>query len=202
MGPSYNETTTAEELVGHFAAEIKDKVVLTTGPSPTSIGATFVEAIARAQPALIILAGRNLSKLRKTADAISQKQPQVPVRLLQLDLGSLAAVREAAAEVKSWDDVPHIDVLVNNAGIMATKFALSPDGFENQFATNHLGHFLFTNLIMDKVLASRSPRVVNVSSDGHRLGPIRWADYNFRVRMPCLMHSVCLTKTAGRRDVQ
>lgn len=188
--------------MGHFPAEIKDKVVLTTGPSPTSIGATFVEAIARAQPALIILAGRNLSKLRKTADAISQKQPQVPVRLLQLDLGSLAAVREAAAEVKSWDDVPHIDVLVNNAGIMATKFALSPDGFENQFATNHLGHFLFTNLIMDKVLASRSPRVVNVSSDGHRLGPIRWADYNFRVRMPCLMHSVCLTKTAGRRDVQ
>ncbi|BCS20892.1 putative short-chain dehydrogenase [Aspergillus puulaauensis] len=180
MAPAYNQTTTAEELAGHFPAEIKDKVVLTTGPSPTSIGATFVEAIARAQPALIILAGRNPSKLQKTADAISQKQPQVPVRLLQLDLGSLAAVREAAAEVKSWDDVPHIDVLVNNAGIMATNFALSPDGFENQFATNHLGHFLFTNLIMGKILASRSPRVVNVSSDGHRLSPIRWADYNFR----------------------
>lgn len=201
MAPAYNQTTTAEELVGHFPAEIKDKVVLTTGPSPTSIGATFVEAIARAQPALIILAGRNPSKLQKTADAISQKQPQVPVRLLQLDLGSLAAVREAAAEVKSWDDVPHIDVLVNNAGIMATNFALSPDGFENQFATNHLGHFLFTNLIMGKILASRSPRVVNVSSDGHRLSPIRWADYNFRVRISRAIQIACLTKTVGRRDL-
>ncbi|KAL4922425.1 hypothetical protein BDW62DRAFT_207707 [Aspergillus aurantiobrunneus] len=180
MAHPYNETTTAEELVDHLSPEIKGKVILTTGPSPTSIGATFVETIARAQPSLIILAGRNTGKLQKTADAISRERPQVPFRLLQLDLGSLAAVRDAAAKVMSWDDVPRIDVLVNNAGIMGTKFGLSPDGFENQFATNHLGHFLFTNLIIDKVLASFSPRVVNVSSDGHRLSPIRWGDYNFR----------------------
>ncbi|GAB0147068.1 hypothetical protein EsHS_00007449 [Epichloe bromicola] len=53
---------------------------------------------------------------------------------------------------------------------MATGYKLSPDGFESQFATNHLGHFLFTNLIMDKLLAAEAPRIVNVSSDGHRLG--------------------------------
>ncbi|KAI9370069.1 hypothetical protein BJX61DRAFT_535956 [Aspergillus egyptiacus] len=180
MPAPFNSTTTADELAQHFSAEIKDKIILTTGPSPTSIGATFVESIARAQPALIILAGRNTSKLQKTADAIARENANVPVRLLQLDLGSLAAVREAAKQVNSWEDVPRIDVLVNNAGIMATEFALSPEGFENQFATNHLGHFLFTNLIMNKILAAPSSRVVNVSSDGHRLGPIRWGDYNFQ----------------------
>lgn len=181
MSRSWNADTTAEELVDHLSNKIKEKVILITGPSPASIGATFVETIARAQPALIILAGRNMSKLQKTADKIAQKQPGASVRLLQLQLDSLAAVREAAAQVNSWDDVPRIDVLVNNAGIMATKFALSPDGFESQFATNHLGHFLFTNLIIGKILAAPSPRIVSVSSDGHRVSPIRWGDYNFRV---------------------
>jgi NAD(P)-dependent dehydrogenase (short-subunit alcohol dehydrogenase family) len=181
MAGPYNASTTAEELVKILAAEIKGKVILTTGPSPASIGATFVETVARAQPALLILAGRSTSKLQQTADAITKENPSVPVRLLQLDLGSLAAVRKAASEVNSWTDVPHIDVLVNNAGIMATDFALSPEGYESQFATNHLGHFLFTNLIIEKVLAASSPRIVNVSSDGHRLSPIRWADTNFRV---------------------
>ncbi|KAL2861654.1 hypothetical protein BJX68DRAFT_9775 [Aspergillus pseudodeflectus] len=180
MAGPYNASTTAEELVKNLAAEIKGKVILTTGPSPASIGATFVETVARAQPALLILAGRSTSKLQQTADAITKENPSVPVRLLQLDLGSLAAVRKAASEVNSWTDVPHIDVLVNNAGIMATDFALSPEGYESQFATNHLGHFLFTNLIIEKVLTASSPRIVNVSSDGHRLSPIRWADTNFR----------------------
>ncbi|KAL2811479.1 hypothetical protein BJX63DRAFT_422323 [Aspergillus granulosus] len=180
MDSLYNTSTTAEELVDHFAAVIKDKVILTTGPSPASIGATFVKTVARAQPALIILAGRSTSKLQQTAGTITKEHPSVPIRLLQLDLGSLSAVQEAAGHVNSWDDVPCVDVLVNNAGIMATDFALSPEGYESQFATNHLGHFLFTNLIIDKILASRSPRIVNVSSDGHRLSPIRWADTNFR----------------------
>lgn len=182
MAPSRNASTTAGELTEELAHEINGKVILTTGVSPDSLGATFVETIAGGQPALLILAGRNNAKIQRAADAITAKHPQAKVRLLQLDLGSLAAVRKSAAEVNSWDDVPHIDVLVNNAGIMAAKFALSPDGFESQLATNHLGHFLFTNLILGKILASKSPRVVNVSSDGHRLSPIRWGDYNFRVR--------------------
>ncbi|KAI2731898.1 hypothetical protein CBS147332_1037 [Penicillium roqueforti] len=180
MAPTYNASTTAAELVDHLAAEIQGKVILTTGPSPNSIGATFVETIARSKPATLILAGRNTVTLQQTADAINAVSPQVSVRLLQLDLASLSSVRQAASEVNSWSDLPHIDILVNNAGIMATGFALTADGYESQFATNHLGHFLFTNLVMDKILNSPSPRVVNVSSDGHRLSPIRWGDYNFQ----------------------
>ncbi|KAI0842702.1 NAD(P)-binding protein [Hypoxylon sp. FL0890] len=179
MTSPYGATTTADELVKDFAAEIKGKIILTTGVSPNSLGATFVESVAKADPALLILAGRKPEKTQQTADAVTAANPNVKVRVLQLDLGSLAAVREAAETLNSWADVPHMDVLVNNAGIMAVDFALTPDGFESQFGTNHLGHFLFTNLVMDKILAAKAPRIVNVSSDGHRLNPIRWYDYNF-----------------------
>ena len=181
MAQSYDATTTASEVVNDLSHYIKGKTVLTTGVSPGSLGAAFMESIASAHPALLILAGRDIRKLQGTADTIVTAQPQTRVRLLQLELDSIAAVRKAAAEVTLWDDVPSIDVLVNNAGIMATNFALTADGYESQLATNHIGHFLFTNLIIEKILASESPRVVNISSDGHRLNPIRWADYNFEV---------------------
>ncbi len=72
-------------------------------------------------------------------------------------------------------------VRVNNAGIMAVPWSKTEDGFESQFATNYLGHFLFTNLLMSKLLAAKTPRVVIVSSNGHRLSPIRWTDINYGV---------------------
>ncbi|KAM0257663.1 hypothetical protein ACHAQJ_004227 [Trichoderma viride] len=180
MPRQYDTNTTSDDLLKDLSGEIKGKTILTTGASPGTLGGHFVQSIAKAQPAALILAGRSLKKSQETADAIKAAHPDIDVRTLQLDLSSFAAVREAAATVNSWKDIPHIDVLVNNAGLMATDFKLTVDGYELQFASNHLGHFLFTNLIIGKLLASKAPRVVNVSSDGHRLNPIRWADYNFR----------------------
>ncbi|KAK5998912.1 Short-chain dehydrogenase TIC 32 A [Cladobotryum mycophilum] len=177
-GP-YNRETVGTELVADYADLIRGKTVLTTGISPSGLGAKFVETIAAGKPKLLILAGRSPEKNQVTADAITKAHPEVAVRLLQLDLGSFATVRKAGEEVLSWDDVPVIDVLVNNAGIMAVPYKLTEDGWESQFATNHLGHFLFTNLIIDKVLASPSPRVVNVSSGGHQWSWIRHPDPNF-----------------------
>lgn len=182
MASTYNAETNGSQVVSDLADQIKGKVILTTGVTPGGLGGTFVEAIAKAKPSLLILAGRNTANIQKAADAITAAHSDVAVRILQLDLGSLVSVREAAAQVNSWDDVPSVDVLVNNAAIMATKFSLSPEGVENQFATNHLGPFLFTNLIIEKILASKCPRIVNVGSDGHRFHPIRFDDYNFGVR--------------------
>ncbi|KAF8891623.1 hypothetical protein CPB84DRAFT_1683245 [Gymnopilus junonius] len=179
MSPPYDTNTTADELVKDYASLIKGKVILTTGVSPGSLGAAFVEYIAKAQPSLIILAGRDSNKTEKTASAITSSNPNVKTRLLKVDLASLQSVRDAAAEVNSWSDVPVIDVLVNSAGIMAVDYALTVDGFERQFASNHLGHFLLTNLIIDKILASKTPRIVSVTSSGHRFSPFRFADYNF-----------------------
>ncbi|KAF4999591.1 hypothetical protein FGRMN_2339 [Fusarium graminum] len=175
----HSPTSTAHQVTQDYASIIKDKTILTTGVSPGGLGAIFVEAIAAAGPELAILAGRSISKLQQTADGLSAKYPTLKVKLLTLDLSSLKSVRDAAEEVNGWTDAPKIDVLVNNAGIMATDFKLTEDGFEGQFASNHLGHFLFTNLVMDKILASESPRVVSVSSSGHRLGAIRWGDPHF-----------------------
>lgn len=180
-GP-YNTQTTAGEIVKDLKAQIAGKVVLTTGVSPGGLGASFVDTIAKAQPSLLILAGRTPSKIQATADAINQAEPAVQTRILQLDLESLQKVREAAETVMGWTDVPAIDVLVNNAGVMACDYAKTVDGIERQLAANHVGHFLFTNLIMSKILASlRSPRIVSVSSDGHRLSAMRWPDPHFEV---------------------
>ncbi|KAH7133370.1 hypothetical protein B0J13DRAFT_587634 [Dactylonectria estremocensis] len=175
----YNAKTTVHELVSDYAPIIEGKVILTTGVTPDSLGHSFVSAIAAASPALLILAGRNATKLQQTADAITAAHPNAQTRNLVVDLCLLASVRKAAAEVNAWADVPSIDVVVNNAGVMGVDYALTPDGFETQFAASHVGHFLLTNLIMDKILASKSPRVVNVSSDGHRMSDIRWADPHF-----------------------
>ena len=182
MQGRYDTQTTADTIVKDLSSEIDGKVILTTGVSPGGLGAFFNEHIAPAKPKLLILAGRNPSKNQSTTDALLKAHPNLKLRALELDLESLEKVREAAATVNNWSDVPCIDVLVNNAGIMACDYAKTKDGFERQFAVSHIGPFLFTNLIIDKILASSSPRVVTVSSDGHRLSAIRQPDIGFSVR--------------------
>jgi NAD(P)-dependent dehydrogenase (short-subunit alcohol dehydrogenase family) len=152
--------------------------------SPGSIGAEFAITIAKYGPSQIILASRDVQKIHETASIIAEVAPSVTTRTLALDLGSLARIREAADEVKRYEDVKHIDVLVNSAGVMAGGERRTSDGIELQFGVNHVGHFLFTNLIMYKLLPTtmaRPCRVVNVSSIGHEMSPIRFNDWNFKL---------------------
>ncbi len=136
--------------------------------------------LSRHQPGLLILAGRNLSKLQVTDGALKAVSPGVRTRLLELDLSSQRQVRKAAEEVNNY--VEPIDRLINNAAIMAVPHSVTEDGLEAQFGTNHVGHFLFTNLILKKLLAAEDgARIVNVSSSGHKRGPVRYDDYNFKV---------------------
>lgn len=154
--------------------------MLVTGVTPGGLGCETARSIALQEPKLLIIAGRSISKLQDAEDTIKKSSPQAYVRQLVLDLGSFATVRKAAVEVNGWTDVPAIDVVINNAGIMACPFKLTPDGFESQFGTNHLGHFLFTQLIIGKVIAAgKGARIVNLTSDSYRGGGVRWDDYNF-----------------------
>ncbi|PWY69488.1 short-chain dehydrogenase [Aspergillus heteromorphus CBS 117.55] len=174
----YNAQTTAEEMARDCQAAIVNKNILVTGVSPGGLGAEFAKVIAPYGPSLIILANRDRPKAQETQAEIQRIAPSVATRILNLDLSSQAQVRNAAKEVLTYNE--HIDVLVNNAGVMASPFALSDDGVETQFAINHVGHFLFTNLIMSKLVApGKTGRVVNVSSNGHELGPVRFHDWNF-----------------------
>lgn len=174
----FGHSTTVEEAAERFSDQINGKIVLVTGVSPNGIGLETARGIALHSPSLLILAARSPSKLSEADAIIKAAAPNVKTRLLQLDLSSFRTVRAAAEEVNSWAEP--IDVLINNAGVMACPFALSEDGIETQFATNHIGTFLFTNLIMKNILASgKGARIVNVSSRGHRYGPVRFEDWNF-----------------------
>lgn len=179
--PYNRQNALASTIAADNAASIKGKIVLTTGVTQGGLGATFIEAIAKYNPALLILAGRTASKVQATADKIAQdpESANVPVRILVLDLASQQQIREAAKEVLAYSE-DHVDVLVNSAGIMAGPYRTTKEGIENQFGSNHIGHFLFTNLIMPKLLASKAPRVVNISSDGHRASGIRFDDPSFQ----------------------
>ncbi|KAF2098284.1 putative short-chain dehydrogenase [Rhizodiscina lignyota] len=179
MAPHFYSVTTSEDSVEYYADKIKGKVILTTGVHKGGLGGYFVEGVAKQKPKTLVLAGRDLAKVQKVADAIKETSPNVQVDLLQLDLSSQEQVRKAAAEVNAKYD--KIDVLVNNAAVMSpATFQTTKDGLELQFGTNHIGHFLFTNLILNKILAAGpGARVVTISSDGLRLSPIRWDDMNF-----------------------
>lgn len=178
MATPYNrQNSTASGIASDLSSYITGKVVLTTGVSPNGLGAQFVETIAKHNPALLILAGRSPSKIQTTQDKIKSINPAVETRILALDLASQEQVRQAAKEVLAYSEA--IDVVVNSAGIMAGPYTTTKEGIESQFGSNHIGHYLFTNLVLPKVLQSKNPRIVNVSSDGHRLSSIRFDDHNF-----------------------
>jgi NAD(P)-dependent dehydrogenase (short-subunit alcohol dehydrogenase family) len=149
------------------SADIPDqtgRVAVITGAN-TGLGYETAAALA-AKGAHVVLAVRNLDKGKDAALRIAQATPGAKVELQELDLTSLDSVRSAAEQLKSDHD--SIDLLINNAGVMFTPKSTTKDGFELQFGTNHLGHFAFTGLLLDRVLAAPGSRVVTVSSVGHR----------------------------------
>jgi NAD(P)-dependent dehydrogenase (short-subunit alcohol dehydrogenase family) len=131
----------------------------------TGLGYETAAALA-AKGAQVVLAVRNLDKGKDAADRIAAASPGSQVQLQELDLTSLESVRAAAEQLKVNYDA--IDLLINNAGVMMTPKSTTKDGFELQFGTNHLGHFAFTGLLLDRVLATPGSRVVTVSSTAHR----------------------------------
>jgi NAD(P)-dependent dehydrogenase (short-subunit alcohol dehydrogenase family) len=141
------------------------RTVIVTGAN-SGLGAVAAGELARSGAA-VILAVRNTNKGQAAAQ---QMTGQVEVR--QLDLQDLSSVRQFA------DGVDKADVLINNAGIMATPYALTADGFESQIGTNHLGHFALTNLLLRKL----TDRIVTVSSMAHYLGRIDLDDLNWKSR--------------------
>jgi NAD(P)-dependent dehydrogenase (short-subunit alcohol dehydrogenase family) len=127
--------------------------------------------------ATVVLACRDLARAGQAADRIRAGAPGAGVHVLRLDLASLASVRAAASQIRAtW---PRLDLLINNAGVMRPPYQRSADGFELTFATNHLGHFALTGLVLDRLLATPGSRVVTVSSVGHRDGVMRFDDLQF-----------------------
>ncbi|KEY63926.1 hypothetical protein S7711_10262 [Stachybotrys chartarum IBT 7711] len=169
---------TSDTVAERLDAQIRGATVLISGVTPGSLGADAARVIAAHGPKLLILANRSEKSLETTTATIKEANPGANVKPLVMDLASQQSVRSAAAVVLSLTSV--VDVLINSAAVMLVpEFTTTPEGIEMHFGTNHIGHFLFTNLIMPALLVSPAPRVVNISAASHRSSPIRFDDYNF-----------------------
>ena len=165
--PNFNENTDGLEVAKAYSESIRGKTIIVTGVNLKGIGFSTAQAFASQAPAHLIIAGRTKSKLQECLDTIKKEYPDVDCRTLILDLGSQKAVRTAAQELLSWKDVPTVDILVSSAGIAGIpERTLSEEGIEITFATNHVGHFLFTNLILPKMIeaAKINPKGLHASS--------------------------------------
>ena len=144
---------------------IQDKIVLVTGAT-SGIGEVTARELAR-QGAHVIILARNADKAQRTQRDIIAATGNQQVDIVLADLSVMQQVRDAAAQIH--DKYPHLDVLVNNAGLMfGAERQVSADGYEMTLATNHLGPFLLTSLLLDLLQKSSAARIVNVASMAYR----------------------------------
>ncbi len=167
------EATALEVVTGH---DLSGQTAVITGGA-SGIGLETTRALLHAG-ARVLVAVRDPERAGEALAALGASPEQLST--VRLDLASLASVRAAAAEVLSG--TPRLKLLINNAGTMATPFGHTADGFETQFGTNHLGHFLFAQLLMPALLAAAPARVVSLSSIGHRRSDVHLDDPNYRER--------------------
>ncbi|XP_068315239.1 short-chain dehydrogenase TIC 32, chloroplastic-like isoform X2 [Pyrus communis] len=167
-GPSgFSSSSTAEEVTQGIDATGLTAIV--TGAS-SGIGTETARVLAL-RGAHVVMAVRNVAAGKDVREAIVKQIPTAKVDTMEMDLTSLSSVRKFASDFNS-SGLP-LNILINNAGVMATPFLLSKDKIELQFATNHAGHFLLTDLLLDTMKktarkSSKQGRIVNVSSEAHR----------------------------------
>ncbi|XP_058202035.1 short-chain dehydrogenase TIC 32, chloroplastic-like [Rhododendron vialii] len=167
-GPSgFSASSTAEEVTKGIDGTGLTAVV--TGAS-SGIGTETTRVLAL-RGVHVVMAVRNTDAGRKVKEAILKENPNAKLDVMELDLGSMASVRKFGSEYKSLG-LP-LNLLINNAGVMA-PFMLTQDNIEQHFGTNHIGHFLLTNLLLETMKSTtresqKEGRIVNVSSEGHRL---------------------------------
>jgi NAD(P)-dependent dehydrogenase (short-subunit alcohol dehydrogenase family) len=166
------ESTTDEVLEG---VDLSGKLALVTGASG-GLGEETARALA-SHGARVVITARDMPKGEAVAAKIRKSTGNPDIEVISLELDSLASTRACAKEFLASHD--ELNLLINNAGVMACPFGKTQDGFEMQFGTNHLGHFVFTNSIMPALLKGAPGRIVNLSSGGHRFSNVLFDDVNF-----------------------
>ena len=165
-------STTDDVLEGK---DLTGKTVIVTGGN-SGLGMETGRAMA-AKSAHVVLAGRDQAKLDEAVATITAELPDASVETIICDLSSLDSVRACGKEAGERFD--KIDILINNAGVMACPQTKTADGFEMQFGTNHLGHFALTKHLMPLIEAGADKRIINLSSRGHFIAPANLEDPNF-----------------------
>ncbi|PCJ82793.1 MAG: short-chain dehydrogenase [Flavobacteriales bacterium] len=155
---------------------MQNKTCIITGAN-TGIGKATAKGLAE-MGAKVVMVCRSEERGKAAQEEIKQQTGNENVDLLIGDLASFSSTRKLAAEINSGYE--KIDVLINNAAVFYTDLTYSEDDIEMQFHVNHLGYFLLTNLLLDKIKASASARIINVSSRGHLQGNIHFDDLNLK----------------------
>ncbi len=169
---TFDQTSTTDDVLSGI--DLSGTHALVTGAS-AGIGVETVRALA-AHGASVTMAVRDIPKAEGARDRIRESVPDADLELREVDLASLASVRAFTEAYLA--DRSSLDLLVGNAGIMACPQGTTVDGFELQFGTNHLGHFLLCRELLPLV-SHPGARVVLLSSSGHRLGDVSLDDWNF-----------------------
>lgn len=183
-------STTDDVLEG---VDMNGLTVFITGAN-SGLGQETARAMA-ARGAHVIMAGRDQAKLDDAVAAIRAGVPDAQLDTITVDLTSLENIRAATSRARQR--FAKIDLLINNAGVMATPFLHTADGFELQFGTNHLGHFALTGELFPLIEAGEGKRIVNLSSRGHHMGPVHFDDPNFAHRPYDPWSSYGQSKTAN-----
>lgn len=184
-------TTTTDDVLRGVA--LGGQVILITGGT-TGLGKESARALGAAG-AQVILTARTEEKGRSAVTQLAELVPGGDFSFEVMELGSLESVRACADRLLASLD--RLDVLIANAGIMAVPFGRTEDGFELQFGTNHLGHFVLVNRLLPLLKASAPARVVVLSSAGHVASNILWDDPNFASTEYSKMEAYGQSKTAN-----
>ncbi|MEQ5787623.1 SDR family NAD(P)-dependent oxidoreductase [Erythrobacter sp. NFXS35] len=173
---TFDKDTTADEVLAD--KDLSGQTVFITGAN-SGLGQETARAMA-AKGAHVVMAGRDQGKLDDAVSAIRAEHPDAKLDTIVCDLGNLESIRAATSRARQRFDT--IDVLINNAGVMASPLMHTADGFELQFGTNHLGHFALTGELMPLIERGTAKRIVNLSSRAHHMAPANLDDPNFEHR--------------------
>ncbi|HZI09313.1 MAG TPA: SDR family oxidoreductase [Myxococcus sp.] len=178
------------------------KVCLITGATG-GIGLEAARVLGR-MGATVVLVGRDPGRTEAAVKAVREASPTAKVDWLRADLTSLKSVREAAETFRAR--YPRLDVLLNNAGLILDRREVTVDGLEATMATNHYGPFLLTHLLLDVLKASAPSRIINVSSEAHRVGKLDFDDpqserrYDaFRIYGTSKLANILFTRSLAKR---
>ncbi|KAA1188984.1 SDR family NAD(P)-dependent oxidoreductase [Pseudohalioglobus sediminis] len=183
--------STAEDVAEGI--DLSGRRAVITGAS-SGLGVETARVLA-SRGAAVLMVARDAAKLEAAVAEVRESVPAATLDTALLDLADLDSVRAGAADI--LQKAPVINLLVNNAGVMACPLSRTAQGFEMQFGTNHLGHFLLTGLLAPALLAGAPARVVNLSSAGHRFAPVDMDDPNYQQREYDKWQSYGQSKTAN-----
>ena len=169
----FDRDSTVDEVLD--GVDLSGKVFVVTGSS-SGLGEESARGLA-ARGAHVAMAARDAVKNAEAVERIRASVPDADLSVHELDLADLSSVARFAEQAAAALD--RVDVLINNAGVMACPEGRTADGFETQFGTNHLGHFALTLRLMPLLCRAESPRVVTLSSGGHRISDVDLDDPNF-----------------------